>query len=172
MARRDFSYNDGMHNHEVSVRKRDKKFTITIDGFPYLVENVKHLSDGQIEFTLDGKSYRCVVSDEGDQRYVFMDGHAYELKRTEDIAIAGSSTEASTDKIIAIMPGVVVSILVKEGDKITKGQKIIVLEAMKMQNTIVAPLAGVISKILVKEGDQVKDGDLLVDIEPEEDKNE
>ena len=62
MSRKDFSYNDGMHDHEVIIRKRDNKYTITIDGYPYVVEQVKQLNSGEIEFVLDGKTFRSVVS--------------------------------------------------------------------------------------------------------------
>ena len=52
------------------------------------------------------------------------------------------------------MPGKILKSLVKDGDKVTKNQKVLVLEAMKMENDIVAPADGVIS-LLVKEGDDV-----------------
>lgn len=52
------------------------------------------------------------------------------------------------------MPGKILKTLVKDGDKVTKNQKVLVLEAMKMENDIVSPSDGVIS-LLVKEGDDV-----------------
>ncbi|MHA2362385.1 MAG: biotin/lipoyl-containing protein [Candidatus Hodarchaeales archaeon] len=163
----DYSYEDTKkRRYDVKLRKKKETFTITVDGFPYKVK-AKKLQDNQLEFTFNGKTYRCVVSGEDDNRFVFMDGHSYKLTKSESTAIAAAPVETA-DKVTAPMPGVVINILVKEGDKISANQKLIILEAMKMQNTLVAPYAGTITKIHFNVGDQVDDGALLMDIEPEE----
>ncbi len=64
----------------------------------------------------------------------------------------------------ANMPGTVVGIAVQVGDTVTKGQKLLTLEAMKMQTTIIAEQSGKIGQILVKPGSQVDPGDLLLTI--------
>ena len=63
------------------------------------------------------------------------------------------------------LPGVILDLFVKEGDTVTEGQKLMVLEAMKMENNIEAEKAGVISKIAVSKGASVMEGDLLIVIE-------
>ncbi|HBM16863.1 MAG TPA: acetyl-CoA carboxylase biotin carboxyl carrier protein subunit [Lentisphaeria bacterium] len=55
----------------------------------------------------------------------------------------------------APLPGLIVEVLVKEGQNVKSGDKLLVLEAMKMENSILAPITGVIEKILVKEGESV-----------------
>src|SRR5690606_3632682 len=65
----------------------------------------------------------------------------------------------------ASMPGMVINVGVKEGDKIKAGQKLMVLEAMKMETTINAPQSGTVRKITAKAGTQVAAGDLLVTLE-------
>ena len=62
------------------------------------------------------------------------------------------------------MPGSVVSIKVKEGDKVEKGQPIMVLSAMKMEMVVNAPCAGTIKNIIVQEGMKLEGDDLLLDI--------
>jgi pyruvate carboxylase len=62
----------------------------------------------------------------------------------------------------ASMPGMVINVAVNEGDKIKAGQKLMVLEAMKMETTINSPIDGVVAKIIAKAGTQVAAGDLLV----------
>ena len=64
-------------------------------------------------------------------------------------------------EIKAEMSGTIVRILKKEGDTVSKGEPVLVLEAMKMENEIVSPYDGVISKIAVKEGDKVQAGEVL-----------
>ncbi len=66
--------------------------------------------------------------------------------------------------VTAPMPGKILRILVKEGDKVKTGQGLLVLEAMKMENEIPAPKDGMIKKILVKEGDTVDTGQSLIEI--------
>ncbi len=73
-----------------------------------------------------------------------------------------SGVEPGSGEIKAPIPGVIVSIPVKEGDKVQKGQTIIVLEAMKMQSEIASPYDGTIGKILVKERSPIQEGDLMM----------
>jgi glutaconyl-CoA/methylmalonyl-CoA decarboxylase subunit gamma len=66
--------------------------------------------------------------------------------------------------IIAPMPGLVLSLKVKEGDTVQAGRTLLVMEAMKMENAITSPYAGVVSKVYVRDGDVIGEGDLLVDV--------
>jgi pyruvate carboxylase len=65
----------------------------------------------------------------------------------------------------ATMPGHVVKILVEKGDKVKKGEHLVVTEAMKMETTIQAPFDGVVKEIHVKNGDAIETGDLLIEME-------
>ena len=61
------------------------------------------------------------------------------------------------------MPSVIIQYLVTEGENVKANQKLYIIEAMKMQNTLVAPYDGVVSKLLFKDGDQVQEGaELLI----------
>lgn len=66
------------------------------------------------------------------------------------------------NEIRAYIPGVVGEILVKRGDTVKKGEKLMIFEAMKMKNIVTAPFDGVIEKICVKEKEKVPKGTLLV----------
>ncbi|MFN0016816.1 MAG: pyruvate carboxylase [Pirellulaceae bacterium] len=90
-----------------------------------------------------------------------------------DVSIADKSLEATAIKreqadpanpkqVGSAMPGMVVTVAVKPGDKVAKGQKLFTLEAMKMETTISSEVAGVVEKILVKPGSRVEAGDLLL----------
>jgi len=68
-------------------------------------------------------------------------------------------------KVISIIPGTIRQLLVKEGDRVSQSDKLMVLEAMKMMNTIYSPVEGKIKSILVNEGDCVPKGTLLIEIE-------
>ena len=66
----------------------------------------------------------------------------------------------------ASMPGMVVNVAVREGDSVVKGQKLLMLEAMKMQTVIAAEIAGEVAEVHIHPGTHVESGDLLVTIEP------
>jgi glutaconyl-CoA decarboxylase len=62
------------------------------------------------------------------------------------------------------MPGKIWKLPVKEGDSVTEGQLVLILEAMKMENEIFAPVSGRVLQVLCKEGDPVISGDNLISI--------
>ena len=72
---------------------------------------------------------------------------------------------AGSVKINAPMPGKIVDVKVKVGDAVKKGQTVLVLEAMKMENDIVAPCDGKITSVTVKKGDQVNSADTLATVQ-------
>ncbi|WCN39758.1 pyruvate carboxylase [Aneurinibacillus uraniidurans] len=84
------------------------------------------------------------------------------------VTVAHRTKADSSDpgQIGASMPGKVLKLMVEPGDKVTKGEHVIVTEAMKMETTMQAPFSGVVKDILVKAGDTIETGDLLLVITP------
>lgn len=76
-----------------------------------------------------------------------------------------SSAASGGTTIPTPMPGAIIDIKVSEGDMVSEGDVLIILEAMKMENDIVSPVRGKVSRIIVKKGDTVNSGDPLVIIE-------
>ena len=76
-----------------------------------------------------------------------------------------SLTASKITKIIAPLPGNIMQIFVKEGDNVEKEAKLLMMEAMKMENTILAEKKGIIKRINVSSGDSVLQGDTLIEIE-------
>lgn len=68
-------------------------------------------------------------------------------------------------KILAVIPGTIQEVMVKEGDEVVAGESMLILEAMKMRNEIKAPRQGRIKKINVEQGEQVSKSYLLVEID-------
>ena len=75
----------------------------------------------------------------------------------------GSSIKANSIK--APMPGIILSVDVKEKQEVKEGQTLLILEAMKMENAIIAPKDGVVKSIFVKNGKTVEKGELLIEME-------
>jgi biotin carboxyl carrier protein len=97
---------------------------------------------------VNGTSYKTVVEDQFDQL----------LKQLGMDNLAVNKIQ----QIKAPMPGLVLSILVAEGDEVKKGDSLLVLEAMKMENMIKSPTDGVIKKVAVKQGDKVEKNEVLI----------
>jgi biotin carboxyl carrier protein len=127
---------------------------------------------------IDGKSYDVDVEGEGPSYTVMVDGVSYEasiqeegrkgeveLRHQEPVVVASPSTvmskPASPGSVPSPMPGTILKIHTAVGKKVSAGDLLITLEAMKMENQIASPLSGVIKRIPVKEGQAVNTGDIL-----------
>jgi pyruvate carboxylase subunit B len=75
-----------------------------------------------------------------------------------------SDTSINAGEIHALIPGLVSRLFVKPGDKVEIGQKLLILEAMKMENEIDSPISGTIGNIYIKASDKVKKGELIMKI--------
>ena len=104
----------------------------------------------------------CVAS-VGGRDILFLDGEAWPIGPGRVDAIGGGG--ASDGAILSPMPGKVIAVDVEEGQAVTRGQKLLTLEAMKMEHGMVAPFDGVVRTLSVKAGDQVGEGALLARIE-------
>lgn len=104
--------------------------------------------------------YRVMVSGEG---YEGFDVSVVdERSHRASMASGGLGGPSGDSAIKAPIPGMVVKVLVSEGDSVTAGQSIVILEAMKMENDLRAPRDGVIATIKVKPGNSVNQGETLV----------
>ena len=108
--------------------------------------------------------YRRTTFREGQRVIAFEDGAAFEFTTRKPVA-RGEGGEASDGAVISPMPGKIVSVSVKAGDTVTKGQTLLVLEAMKMEHALAAPFDGVVAELSAEAGGQVSEGVVLVKLE-------
>jgi 3-methylcrotonyl-CoA carboxylase alpha subunit len=100
----------------------------------------------------------------GENVLVFSAGQAFAF--TLPGAGGGAAGAAASDgTLLSPMPGRVISVEVRQGDEVAKGQKLLTLEAMKMEHSLVAPFAGVVAELAAVEGARVSEGTLLVRVE-------
>jgi biotin carboxyl carrier protein len=127
---------------------------------------------GQPVFSLilDGKSFESFVYAGDDGWQVLLRGRQYQVKVEDErekrlrAAAGGGVAEGGEFHLKAPMPGLVVAIPVSEGQEIKKGQVLIILESMKMQNELKAPRDGVVNHIKVKPGESVEQKQLLLNL--------
>jgi geranyl-CoA carboxylase alpha subunit len=113
---------------------------------------------------LDGIRQRLAYHLEGDKLWLY--GHNGNLEFTDITHLPVSSAAGTgSGNIKAPMDGAIVEVLVEQGSQVSKGQLLLVLEAMKMEQPLKASIDGVVRRVGVSRGDQVKNRQLLVEIE-------
>ena len=137
----------------------------------------------EYKFKIGGKEYNVTVNPkEGKFFDVTVNGATYEVETENAPAAAPAPVAAAApaqaapsaapaakpagagEKVPSPLPGVIIEISVKEGQQVKQGQKVVVLEAMKMENEIPAPKDGTITEIHVHKGDTLQEGDPVVTI--------
>jgi biotin carboxyl carrier protein len=137
----------------------------TLDGAPGAAD-VTEIAPNTYSVLLDGQSHEiCVTPSPGGKlnlqtgRFEFeaevMDPRAWSGRRHAGVEAEGQQ------QIVAPMPGKIVRVLVKAGDRVEAGQGVLVVEAMKMQNEIRSPKSGTIERVLAEEGQAVNAGEIL-----------
>ncbi|MFN8135636.1 MAG: biotin/lipoyl-containing protein [Bacteroidales bacterium] len=142
-----------------------KKFKFTINGNEYAAD-VVNIEDNTAEVAINGVSYTVEI----DQKVQSV--KTPKLVRTPAVPSTDShpsvsktsspSSPKGTGSIKSPLPGVILDIYVREGDTVKIGQKLIMLEAMKMENNINADKEGRVTSIKVSKGDSVMEGDILI----------
>jgi len=103
------------------------------------------------------------VIEAGGEWVLFADGSGWSVAEPSANQLAGEG--ASDGMLLAPMPGRIIRVDVNQGDTVSKGQKLLVLEAMKMEHALIAPFDGSVSELKAVEGAQVAEGTLLARIE-------
>ncbi|WP_461643216.1 acetyl/propionyl/methylcrotonyl-CoA carboxylase subunit alpha [Labilibaculum euxinus] len=145
---------------DIEIISKDP-YEIKISGVSYVFENVTS-GDGQLMLEFNGVRYLFYQSKNTEGKsFVSCQGIVREMMRWSEIQsniadVGGSDQKEGDGRILSPMPGRVVKIEVNEGQKVAKGDVLIIVEAMKMENSILAPFHGKVENLLVSEGDQVK----------------
>ena len=126
---------------------------------------VLHSEDGRLDLLIDGKRITAYVSSQNSRRWVTVNGQTLLLNRSSGGHSRGHGHHHAAGELTAPMPGQVRAVNVSEGDTVTKGQTLMLLEAMKMEIRIQSPQDGVVKKIFVKQGQTMEREQILIEIE-------
>ncbi len=150
----------------------DSAVEISADGDGYaasLDSEHRHIevldaSNGRLDLSIDGRHVPAYVSSDGQTRWVTVDGRTVRLARRSAAARAGGGHDGSSE-LMAPMPGQVRAVNIRAGDQVTKGQVLVVLEAMKMEIRLQAPFDGQVSAVDASVGQTVEREQILVKLQ-------
>lgn len=143
-----------------------KKFLIKVNGNQYEVE-VEEIRDGALPVQSAAVPYAASVAapvSAPQARTAAPVAPAAQAAAPAAETKTAASGSVGAVKITAPMPGTILKVVANPGDKVKKGQVLVILEAMKMENEIVAPSEGVVATINVSTGTSVNAGDLLASL--------
>ncbi|MFA7418290.1 MAG: biotin/lipoyl-containing protein [Melioribacteraceae bacterium] len=144
-----------------------KKFKLTINGNPYEVDIVS-VEDNLAEVDVNGTRYQVEVDRKIQTTKTPKLVRSVVSPSTDVVPSVAKTSKPSAPKgvgyIKSPLPGVILNVHVKEGDVVKIGDKLITLEAMKMENNVNTDKEGKVVSIKVRQGDSVLEGDLLVEI--------
>jgi 3-methylcrotonyl-CoA carboxylase alpha subunit len=155
--------------HRCVLQRQGAVQVLEIEGecYPFKQRKCETTVAGAFEFelTLGAALVLGTVVLRGERYEVFSSGKMSSLIRQNPLAQAGGGQVELAGGLTAPMPGKVIAVHVSPGDKVKRGQALLVMEAMKMEHTIAAPTDSVVKALLYAVGDQVSEGAALITLD-------
>lgn len=160
-------FDHNTQTYTLDLALNGKTAAVTIDGKTYTVE-IFRAENGSLDIRLSGsESARAsaYVSIDGSKRWVTVNGQTWVLTKSSSGRRSSGHGAHAAGELIAPMPGQVRAVQVAEGDSVTKGQTLIIVEAMKMEIKVAAPREGKVKSLKVRQGQIVEREQTLAEIE-------
>ena len=151
------------NNASLELTPNGKGYLAAIGDKTISIE-ITHSENGKLDLLLDGRRVTAYVSSDGAKRWVTINGQTSVLTKSSTGIRRAQHGHHAQDELTAPMPGQVRAVNVSEGDYVTKGQTLLVLEAMKMEIRVAAPRDGVVKKLFVQQEQTVEREQILVEI--------
>lgn len=161
-------YNNQLYKIKIDDKSNQINATINDDKVQF---NYKKISDNIYNFFIDEKFTSVHTAEDENHFYVNLDGNNFIFdKLIEEEKSFDGTEEKQSDKdlITPPMPGSVVKILIEKGQKVSEGDSLIIVEAMKMETTLYSSIDGIITEVNTEEGEQVDSSKVLIVVEKEE----
>lgn len=154
----------GERQYTIEINRDDQ---ITIDGVPHPID-LRAIDEATFSLIIDQASHEALVEASNGEIHVLLRGRLYaarvEDERASRLSRSAGGLHAGSGEVTlkAPMPGLIVAVAVTEGQAVTKGQTVVVLESMKMENELKAPRDGTITAIKVSPRQSVEQHQPLV----------
>ena len=149
------------------IERDGDEFVVRIDGADTYRLRLSPLGSGTFRLSRGERSYTVTFVRDETRGFVHVDGTT--LAYTVEPARAAARSAVAQGDLAAPMPGTVTHVLVGNGDRVTQGQPLVIVEAMKMEHVIRAPRAARIRALLVHLGDQIEGGAVVARIDGDPD---
>jgi len=158
----DFTFKEGEAAHRARIQFLEGGLRIAVDGHSHALAG-ERLADGRLLVRLDGRAFKARAVRAGHDWHVFCEGDERRLSLQEELA--GHDEDTRAGSLAAPMPGKVIKVMIAAGAKVSRGQALLILEAMKMEHTITAPADGVVKEVHYAAGEQVPEGAELITLD-------
>jgi biotin carboxyl carrier protein len=145
----------------------DGRFRAAIGGHVYVLNGQRDASGTWSLAFDDGRRVLAHVAASGEGWIAQLNGQIYRVSPPSPVKRRGA-TRSGSGSLDAQMPGQVTAVLVQDGDRISRGQTLVILEAMKMELRVTAPADGIAAQVLVSAGQVVERGQRLVELRADE----
>jgi acetyl/propionyl-CoA carboxylase alpha subunit len=153
----------GGRTREIELtRLGEDSFLAVVDG-ERLEIRATPLGEGFLRLETPAGAVTACVSRDGRRHFVTLEGADYLLEAAAAVR-RPDAHEAVSGAVTMPMPGLVVRVQVAEGDRVTRGQALVVVEAMKMEHTLRAPRDGVVHGLVARAGERVDGGAVLLEV--------
>jgi len=163
-------YKVKVNGSQIQVNVENDK--VLMDGKPFDAD-VLEFKKGHFQILRNNRSFRAEIVTylpEEKSFHMKVNNHDYKLQLSDqyDELLHSMGMDASSHRTVnevkAPMPGLVLKVMIEPGQTIAKGDTLLILEAMKMENILKAPADGIVKKILVTKGDKVEKNQVMVNM--------
>ncbi len=158
------SFDFNSNSTSVDLTPTGKTYRAAIGDKTVEIE-ILHTEGDKLDLLINGERFTAYVSFDNAKRWVTVNGRTFLLTKQSGARKTGGGGHHAQGELTAPMPGQIRAVNVNEGDSVTKGQTLMVLEAMKMEIRIQALMDGVVKKLLVKQGQTVEREQILIEID-------
>ncbi len=156
-----YTYQYNGKTHTLNIQQQpDGQFAVSIGERTFPLQ-AHALPNGGWRLLLNGQSHTVYAAAQADQRYVQVNAQTYTLTVPSSKSTRRTS-QTGDSELVAQMPGQVTAVLVQAGEAATRGQTLMILEAMKMEIRVTAPADGHVQDVLVQQGTVVERGQRLI----------
>jgi biotin carboxyl carrier protein len=152
---------------EIEINGEDE---IIVDGLKYAVDFRSIAGQPIYSLLINGRSYEALVQPSDQGLEVLLQGQLFlisvddERQRRLRQTTGSQLVDRGEFHLKSPMPGLIISVKVREGQKVSKGDRLITLESMKMQNELKSPRDGIIRSLRIKSGDNVEQNQVLLTV--------
>ena len=160
----EFEFIIGDKSYHAELKQAAENTVIKVGDLQF---SFKELSPGHYEATCDGKTQNIAAVKYRGKFLIDIEAILFEVSEfgQEEFAADSSAQAGEKDKIYAPMPGKIVKLFVKVGDRVSEKQPLMIVEAMKMENQVNSPAAGLVKAVNTSVGDQVDTVSAVIELD-------